>query len=633
MSYRLSGINPLAYVGVEPSTPPQMLVLPRAPLPTDSVGYNLGTYWLVAAPPPTRNWELWILVDLTAGVATWVQLYPGGSGGANQFDEDVGIAIPALGIINVLGGANMNTFGSGNTILINLNETIHWPSTTADGLIGAIYLGGSNGSGGYLFMHNYGVNNTWLGENAGNLTLTYGTANNNTGIGEVVLNSLTTGAFNTSIGAESLTSLTSGDSNFAGGAGALQFLLTGNNNVCIGVDAGSDYTGAETNNIIIANDGVLGESDTIRIGVEGLQTAAYMAGIYDEPIGMPNGVVYVDSTGKLGTGSPVPPPPIPGGVIVTIFDSSGTWTKNANTKLVKVIVMNGGSGGGSGAQGVTFAGFNGSGGGGGGGSGLVVITDTIPAFFWGATETVTIGAGGAGGASQAGINTAGIAGTAGGVSAIGNITLPSQTTETTFGGGGVINNINFRNGPQTTNTAYSFYYVIPLGFGISGQSSVGSGTLNAGLNGFDIGGTFNNNPAGGIVAPSWWTGSSGGGGGGADSAVPRAGGNGGNLLEFLFTPSLPSIIEAGGAGGISGGTIDGANGNSGFPTDGLICGGLGGGGGGGQSTAGGAVAGNGGNGGIPGGGGGGGGGSINGTSSGAGGNGAHGRVIVIEYLG
>lgn len=43
-----------------------------------------------------------------------------GGGSAIQFNEDVGSAVPAAGIVNVLGGAGITTTGAGNTITIAL---------------------------------------------------------------------------------------------------------------------------------------------------------------------------------------------------------------------------------------------------------------------------------------------------------------------------------------------------------------------------------------------------------------------------------------------------------------------------------------------------------------------------------
>lgn len=42
-----------------------------------------------------------------------------GGGGVTQFNEDTGSAVPAAGIINIVGGTGISTTGSGNTITIN----------------------------------------------------------------------------------------------------------------------------------------------------------------------------------------------------------------------------------------------------------------------------------------------------------------------------------------------------------------------------------------------------------------------------------------------------------------------------------------------------------------------------------
>lgn len=41
-----------------------------------------------------------------------------GAGGSIQFDEDVGSALPAAGIVNIVGGAGISTSGAGNTVTI-----------------------------------------------------------------------------------------------------------------------------------------------------------------------------------------------------------------------------------------------------------------------------------------------------------------------------------------------------------------------------------------------------------------------------------------------------------------------------------------------------------------------------------
>ena len=622
MGYRLTGINPLAYVGVEPYTPPGLTVQPRSPTSTDSKNFNLGTFWLVAAPPPTNAWELWILVDLTAGIATWIKLFPGsGVVAASEFFEDIGFAVPnGLGQINVLGGENINTFGDNvQTITINLNHTIHWPDTSNDGLNGIIYLGGAGGMGGFTFMHNYGLLNTFLGQTAGNLTLDVATSAENTGIGYNALNGLTIGAaFNCALGASSLSDLTIGASNCALGSGALQLLISGSNNTCVGTDAGSNYTGAESGNIIIGSDGLLGESLTIRIGDNGIQNAAYIGGVYGKSVGATNQTVIIDNTGKLGSMTNA----IPGGVIITTFDMSGVWTKNINTKIVEFYVWNGGCGGGSGRQGATGA----ASGGGGGTAGNFRYLRVL-ASFCGAAEAITVGTGGAGGASQAAINTNGNDGALGTASGVGML-LMTTFPYNRFQGPPLNHNLYGLGGGNVSGAGGALNTVMDGTSRVTWSSQGGLGSYSIGSNALDYGWFSQAQVPPPGVAPQAlsytnYAGGSGGGGGGGDVAVGRSGGNGSDFVDIDDSVTLIA--------GALGGTFD-TDGNLGIIqpiTGAIMIGGGGGGGGGGMMVV---RAGNGGNGNFPGGGGGGGGGSINGTPSGAGGNGGNGRVVVVEYL-
>ncbi len=273
---------------------------------------------------------------------------------------DVGGPVPASGNnIDVLGGDNMNTEGNPgiSTLFINLNEVIRWPNTNNTGTTGAIYLGGSGGAGGTIFMHNYtsSVTNdcTFLGLNAGgNLTVVgqentgIGTnclknlagapafAAGNTAIGANALLSLVTGGSNSALGNACLASLVGGFNNVAAGDSALGSLIagdindssynvaigtiagenlqTGRNNSFIGSGdgtvifaAGSAYTTNESSNICINNPGVIGDNNTIRIGVDGNATGqidqTFIAGIYGRMVGATNAPVIVDDVGQLGT--------------------------------------------------------------------------------------------------------------------------------------------------------------------------------------------------------------------------------------------------------------------------------------------------------------------------------------------
>jgi len=232
----------------------------------------------------------------------------GGGGGASSFPTDSGTATPSGGVLNIIAGLSSQNCGStveftgaGNTVELNVTDV---------------------------------NNNTIIGKGAGNGAITgFG---DNTCIGMGVAASLSNGAFNTAVGFQSLNNLGSGQSNVAIGYRsmfnsttgftnvaigrqsaqfmngqnntvigdlALNLTTNGDNNIVIGASAGANYHNSnESNNILIANAGVLGESNVIRIGTEGTQTAAYMAGIFGETVDLGTGIpVFVDNGGKLGT--------------------------------------------------------------------------------------------------------------------------------------------------------------------------------------------------------------------------------------------------------------------------------------------------------------------------------------------
>ena len=116
---------------------------------------------------------------------------------------------------------------------------------------------------------------------------------------------ITDGNGNVSGGTNALVSITGGTGaqNVAYGEGALWQLTDGDGNIALGNDAGSNYTSTESNNISIGNAGSTGEAGVIRIGTEGTQDSAYMAGIYGSTPGDSGStsVVLVDMNGNLGS--------------------------------------------------------------------------------------------------------------------------------------------------------------------------------------------------------------------------------------------------------------------------------------------------------------------------------------------
>lgn len=293
-----------------------------------------------------------------------------------------------------------------------------------------------------------------------------------------------------------------------------------------------------------------------------------------------------------------------GGTKIATFTSSGTFSKDASSKYIQVIIYNGGGGGGSGRSGAS-----GSAGGGGGGPVGSCAWFFSPSALFDSSETVTIGSGGAGGAAVSDSN--GQIGTGGGVSSLGKL-RPRKNSSLSYGAAGVASSSGGSAGGYIYSPFYTYDSSVFSGLGVNGASGRATNGDNC-----------NNNLRGD------WIPTGGGGGAGANDSTVYGGGNGGAQMEFDGT----TTALAGGAGGSESGAINGSNGAD-QPTstgyNGLFLGATGGGGGGGQSA--GAVAGNGGNGGVAGAGGGGGGGSLAPTNSGAGGNGGAGKIIVIEFL-
>ncbi len=110
-----------------------------------------------------------------------------------------------------------------------ITGSLRLPTTTAS--TGIIKAGADR------FIHNYGTNNTFLGINAGNFTLSG--ANDNVGIGYQALDALNSGDNNTALGSGALSALTDGVYNTAVGYQALTNLSisTSNSNTAVGYQA------------------------------------------------------------------------------------------------------------------------------------------------------------------------------------------------------------------------------------------------------------------------------------------------------------------------------------------------------------------------------------------------------------
>jgi uncharacterized coiled-coil protein SlyX len=145
-----------------------------------------------------------------------------------------------------------------------------------------------------LFNNTTGLGNTATGSSALNRNTT---GFNNTASGFRALYSNTTGGGNTANGRLALSSNTIGGGNTADGASAL-LNTTGSGNIALGSHAG-DFLTTGSNNIDVGSEGVAAEANTIRIGIEGTQTAAFIAGIANATV--TGSAVYIDTaSGQLG---------------------------------------------------------------------------------------------------------------------------------------------------------------------------------------------------------------------------------------------------------------------------------------------------------------------------------------------
>jgi hypothetical protein len=124
------------------------------------------------------------------------------------------------------------------------------------------------------------------------------TGQENTATGLGALQNNTTGNSNTATGSLALYRNTTGYSNTAIGDSALFNNQTGSNNIALGSSAGSIKYAGDNNIYIGSDEGNPSESNTIRIGMPGTQTATYIAGISGATA--TGTAVVVNGSGQLG---------------------------------------------------------------------------------------------------------------------------------------------------------------------------------------------------------------------------------------------------------------------------------------------------------------------------------------------
>jgi trimeric autotransporter adhesin len=197
-----------------------------------------------------------------------------------------------------------NTTGGSNTAtgMEALYSNVNGSSNTATG-ISALFF---NTSGSYntatgntaLASNTTGTDNTATGYDALNANNS-GSYNTATGVFALTAN---TASNNTAMGYNALAANTTGYDNTAVGINALAANTTGYNNIAIGQSAGQFVDTGNSNNVHIGTGGEAGDSNTIRIGNFGTQTAFFAAGIAGATVSGVN-VLVNTATGQLGVAS------------------------------------------------------------------------------------------------------------------------------------------------------------------------------------------------------------------------------------------------------------------------------------------------------------------------------------------
>lgn len=255
-------------------------------------------------------------ITVTNGAGSITIAASGGGGGIGTLEADD--TNTATGATVTIAGDTTNIFTTANnasTLTISQGPALVLPATDAGLAQGVISVGGQ------VIASFAGTDNVYVGPFTGN-----GVGSSfNVGVGAQCLSAIASGTQNVALGLNSLTSLDNGNGNISIGhnacttlnsntavynvgigESALSSLGTGGANVAIGLNAGAVLTSTETSNIYLLNNGVTGESNTIRIGTQGStlgqQDACAIAGIFGATVDVLSGVpVVIDNTGLLGT--------------------------------------------------------------------------------------------------------------------------------------------------------------------------------------------------------------------------------------------------------------------------------------------------------------------------------------------
>lgn len=407
MAQRLDGRASLAYTGVKPTQPPSLTIARRSPGTNDYREFEVGSIWIV----PSLS-EVWMLISERSRNAVWVPFYPPATGGsvvtitgdtggavppdgggdidllgttnvisvtgddptntltldagatiATTFTTDAGVVTPTFNNIDILGDGDTITLGAGDTIAISQTADVSLMFTTDDLLQATPALNNINIFGGT------GITTSSAGST---VTITLDSA---TPLDFVTDSGTATEAANSIsfLGGTNIATTGAGDT------------VTINLDSTPGVANGGTGSASYTPYTVITAGAMATDPLT---NVSGVGTSAQIL--------TSNGAgtlpTWQDNAGGSAFLS----------VNAQYFTSSDTYTPTANMKYCIVECIGGGGGGG--ASSATGAGQWACAPGGGGGC---YARSLLDAATVGASQVVTIGAGGAGGINPAGTGSTG----------------------------------------------------------------------------------------------------------------------------------------------------------------------------------------------------------------------------------
>ena len=204
---------------------------------------------------------------------------------ASLFAQNITNTLGTLGVFTIKDGSTNYFTLSQSTGQVNILNTLRLENTT-NSTTGIIFKGIDR------FIHNYGTNNTFLGINSGNFTMT---GNSNTALGFMSLFSNTTGSINTALGYQSLTSNTTGSYNTAVGYQSLYSNTGGYFNTALGIYSLYTNTTGSSNTALGLN--------SLYSNTTGYQnTAVGYESLYSNTTGFINTAVGVSSLHNNTTG-------------------------------------------------------------------------------------------------------------------------------------------------------------------------------------------------------------------------------------------------------------------------------------------------------------------------------------------